>query len=560
MDRNVATKMDDGALLFADRWYPTGSTTIDPPPIVLLRSPYGRHELGIVGQLFAERGYQAVIQSCRGTFRSGGQWEPLRNEQADGLATLRWMAEQPWFGGRVATFGPSYLGLTQWAVAEDAPEFVRAMSLSVTASNFREAVIYPSGVFSLQCALAWLHQLEHQEAGMRRAARARRESPPVVERAARVVPVSNADAAAVGHRVEFFQEWIAHERPDDPWWSAIDFSGAIPRMPPSTLVGGWYDMFLPAQIADYRALRDAGRTAHLTIGPWFHAQLGGMAAVLRDGLRWFDRHLRENGGQPSAPAGPAGPGGPGGPAGASRAGDDSGVTVFVMGGRRRLGGARAAGRWVELPDWPPPAEEQRWFLAKGGRLQRSEPGEAPPDRYCFDPEDPTPVIGGTSLINKCAGRKDQRATEARPDVLTYTSPPLAEDLTVIGPISAELHVRSSLEHSDFFVRLCDVDSAGRSWNLCDGILRLPQPDPGAAVPGSDGTTRLTVTLWPTANTFARGHRIRVQVASGAFPLYAPNHGTGEPLASAIKMLPADQEVFCDSAHPSAVRLPVVRSV
>ncbi len=157
VQRDLAMEMPDGAVLLADRWH-----AADPlpaaAPVVLMRTPYGRRQVGMIGRLFAERGYQAVIQSCRGTFGSGGEWVPFRNERADGLATLDWVSAQPWFAGEVATFGPSYLGLTQWALARDCPGFVKAMALDVTASNFREAVVYPSDCFALETALAWLYR------------------------------------------------------------------------------------------------------------------------------------------------------------------------------------------------------------------------------------------------------------------------------------------------------------------------------------------------------------------------------------------------------------------
>src|SRR5205823_4152391 len=123
VERDLETKMPDDVVLLADRWYPKEPAGVAGGlPVVLLRSPYGRRQLGIVGRLFAERGYQVVIQSCRATFGSGGEWVPFRHERDDGRATLDWLAAQPWFGGATATFGPSYLGLTQWAVAADAPE------------------------------------------------------------------------------------------------------------------------------------------------------------------------------------------------------------------------------------------------------------------------------------------------------------------------------------------------------------------------------------------------------------------------------------------------------
>jgi uncharacterized protein len=153
-----------------------------------------------------------------------------------------------------------------------------------------------------------------------------------------------------------------------------------------------------------------------------------------------------------------------------------------------------------------------------------------------------------------AGRKDQARRERRRDVLTYTSPVLTEDRTVIGPVTATLYVRSSLPHVDFFVRLCDVTEKGKSFNLSDGIVRLL---PGSVDADENGVVRLEIALWPTANTFRSGHRIRLQVSSGAHPLFNRNAGTGEPLATGATLRSADVEVFHDAAHPSSVVLHAV---
>ena len=117
------------------------------------------------------------------------------------------------------------------------------------------------------------------------------------------------------------------------------------------------------------------------------------------------------------------------------------------------------------------------------------------------------------------GRVDNTALEARPDVLTYSTDPLDRDVEVIGEVSAEIWFRSSLRFADVFVRLCDVDSGGRSVNVCDGLVGLT---------GADEVTCAAVRLWPTAHRFKAGHRIRVQVSSGAFsPLWAqPRHRRG----------------------------------
>ena len=125
---------------------------------------------------------------------------------------------------------------------------------------------------------------------------------------------------------------------------------------------------------------------------------------------------------------------------------------------------------------------------------------------------------------------------------------------MIGPVEAELFVRSSLGHADFFARLCDVEPSGRSVNVCDALLRV---SPGRPESEADGTLRLRIELWPTAHRFRRGHRLRVQVSSGAHPRLARNTGSGEPLATASGLVAADQEVFHDPDHPSKIVLTVL---
>ena len=132
-----------------------------------------------------------------------------------------------------------------------------------------------------------------------------------------------------------------------------------------------------------------------------------------------------------------------------------------------------------------------------------------------------------------SGPKDNRALEARPDVLVFTSAPLEADLEAIGPVSAELYVKSTLEHTDFFARLCDVSPDGKSINVCDGLLRLTPDRPTA---DAEGCRKVVIELWATAYRFKRGHRVRVQVSSGSHPRFARNTGSGEPLATATKLI------------------------
>jgi putative CocE/NonD family hydrolase len=544
VERDLPMVAEPGVVLLADRWYPIG---VEPAtvPVVLLRSPYGRRQFGAIGRLIAERGYQVVIQSCRGSFGSGGEWEPFRHEEADGRRALAWLAEQPWWSGIAATFGASYLGFTQWAVATDPPAALVAVALNITASRFRDIVVYPGGSFTLETGATWMYLVEHQELGWRRIVlaqlRSRRRLAPALD----TLPLGRAEEALLGREVGYYQDWLAHDRLGDPWWDAIDFSRDVSRVPPATMTAGWYDIFLPAQVDDFVALRAAGREARLTIGPWTHASLAHAVAALRDGLDWFDGHLR---GRPDR-----------------WRRDRPPVRLYVLGREE----------WVDVADWPPPAVSQRWHLHAGGRLDRAGPGESAPDRYRYDPADPTPSTGGPSLNASRAGRCDQRSREGRPDVLTYTSAPVPAAMTIAGPVRAELWLKPSVEQTDVFVRLCVVSRRGRSTNLSDGILRMAPIDGAAPGPGrpapvaatgspewgsatrtADGTIHVRIRMWPTAVTLARGEALRLQVSAGAHPLFARNLGGGEPIATATRLVPVVHEVFHDPAHPSAVELPL----
>jgi putative CocE/NonD family hydrolase len=207
--------------------------------------------------------------------------------------------------------------------------------------------------------------------------------------------------------------------------------------------------------------------------------------------------------------------------------------------------------WRDFPAWPPPGyAAERFHLQPGGALATDLPAESVPDDYRYDPADPTPAVGGVRMsFTRKMGRVDNTKLEARPDVLTYTTGVLGQDVEVIGEVSAEIWFRSSQVSADVFVRLCDVDQNGRSTNVCDGLTTLTD---------ADQISCASVQLWPTAYRFQRGHRIRVQVSSGAFPRYNRNPGTGEPRATAVALRVADQQVFHDPEHPSAVILPVKR--
>ncbi|MEV7424449.1 CocE/NonD family hydrolase [Streptomyces sp. NPDC091212] len=510
VQHDLRVPMPDGVELLADRWAPrTGGASL---PTALLRSPYGR--AGLIGtgmaRPLAERGFQVLIQSVRGTFGSGGEFDPFRHERTDGLATLEWVVEQPWFGDSIVLVGASYLGYTQWAMA-DSPQ-VKAMIPNETESALTLEFLRADGL-SLETPFGWGTMVADQERPfplLRRIAQGRKD-----RRALATLPLNRADTAAIGRPSGYIQDFLAHDR-DDEHWAGIDHRHRVAQVGvPVSSIAGWYDIFLPGQLRDFEILQAAGRPARLTVGPWTH--LSRHSTPIREALGFGLAHAR--GEQPP---------------------ERDPVRLYVTG----------AETWQGFGHWPPPGYPPRRFhLQPGGALATEPPVESAPEVYRYDPADPTPAVGGARMVPG-PGRVDNTELEARPDVLAYTTPPLDDDVEVIGEVGAEIWFRSSLRYADVFVRLCDVDQRGRSYNVCDGLISLTD---------ADELTRATVTLWPTAHRFKRGHRIRVQVSSGAFPRYARNPGTGEPHATATTLRAADQAVHHDPAHPSAIILPTSRT-
>lgn len=516
--RDLRVRVRDGVALLTDHYAPD----LPAAPAVLVRTPYGRHgPMRLLGRLLAGQGFHVVVQSCRGTFGSGGRFEPLRHERDDGLDTVDWLRRQPWYAGTFGMFGASYQGFVQWALASEAGDDLRAMVAVATASSTRDST-YAGESFSLDTVLTWAELVEAQTVPWLARQLELKRGQPKLATALAHLPLREADRVATGATVPFFQEWLAHHTPDADYWRPRVFDRRIAAVRAEVaMVTGWHDIFLPAQLADYAALRRAGRRPQLTIGPWTHGSVGLFMAALREGVRWLRTYLADD---------PA----------ASRAAP---VRIHVGGG---------AG-WRDLPDWPPPAVATPWHLHPDGRLSSAPSVPSAPDRFRYDPADPTPSLGGPLLVAQRAGPVDNRLVEARPDVLTYTSGPLREAVEVIGPVAARVYLRSELPYLDVFLRLCDVDRRGRSWNVCDGLVRVA---PGRFRQDADGVVAVDLPLWPAAHRFAAGHRLRLQVSGGAHPRYARNPGTGEPLGAAATLRAGEREILHDPQHPSAVTLPI----
>ncbi|GIE92998.1 CocE/NonD family hydrolase [Paractinoplanes rishiriensis] len=495
VERGLCIPMRDGVTLSADHYAPAGAAL----GTVLVRGPYGRgFPFGLLyARPYAAAGYHVVFVSSRGTSASGGDFDPMRTERQDGVDVVAWLTAQPWFTGRFATVGPSYLGYTQWALLEDPPPELAAAVITVGPHDFARHS-WGTGAFNLDL-VGWTDMIINQprsdqhpgpvrgQLAQARRAPARRRA---MQRVFTELPLADAGERWYAGRAPWFRERVTRPDLDDPYWQPMRHPAALERANiPILLLTGWQDLFVGQSIEQYRRLHERGVDVALTVGPWTHVETIGKAAgrLVNESLDWLGAHLA--GRAPRARALP--------------------VRVHVTGARE----------WRELAAWPPPTTELALPLA--------EPG-APAASFTFDPADPTPTLGGPLLDG--GGYVNDGALAGRPDVLAITGEPLAAALEIHGSPVVELRHRSDNPHADLFVRISEVNPRGRSRNVTEGYRRLTpgQLEPGQLEPGQLEPGQLVrLTLLPVAHRFAAGSRIRVLIAGGSHPQYARNLGTDD---------------------------------
>ncbi|MER7609824.1 CocE/NonD family hydrolase [Nocardioides sp. NPDC127503] len=574
-ESDVVIPMRDGVKLTAMVFRPADGQA----PTLLVRSPYGikEPEMGTAGNgntfpsllAFLDAGYAVVWVECRGAFASEGTFMPKVNEPRDGYDTVEWIVSQPWSDGAVGTYGASYLGMTQWATATQAHPSLRAMVPLVSAMDWYTGIWYhPGGAMSLSVALFWHLVMDIND--RLRDLKAGNGDPEAIQALGAGLtsgpalydhtPVAKHPLLPPGGELP---EIIAHPEYDD-FWKAQDFTKDISQMSAPVLsIAGWYDVFIVQTLRDFERYRHHAATpeardgSRLIVGPWEHDQVftaktpdrdfgptapGNTCNLTGEHLQHFDRWMRPEAPRSEAPAR---------------------VRLFVMG----------IDQWRDEQDWPlPDTRYQSYYLAGtagqaatdfDGLLSEQPPTTASSISYTYDPADPVPTTGGSHMPVGFgfSGPVDQRTVEQRPDVLSFTTPPLEHDIEATGYITATLYVTSNALDTDFTAKLIDVFPDGKAINLCDGILRMRYRNglesPELMTPGE--VYEVEVDMAVTSNVFLAGHRIRVDVSSSNFPRFDRNTNTGgrinyEGLDEAVT---ATNAILTGPDHPSRVNLPLI---
>lgn len=591
--------MRDGVRLATDIHLPAGS---GPFPVLLERTPYGRNQTSRselteadrtpitrdgLARYFNDAGFAVVYQDTRGRHGSEGRFVKYLSDGEDGFDTCAWLLAAPWCDGRITTMGLSYAAHTQAALGCLAPQGLVAQVMdSGGFANAWEGGIRQWGAFELKQA-TWAHRqaIDSPEAAADPVMRAALKAENIRDWFA-VLPWRPGHSPLRHHpdyEAYLFEQWT--HGAFDTFWQQLGIwaEGWHDRYAPADCVhmSSWYDPYPFTATSNYLGLKRAGRgTQRLILGPWKHGDRSdrvfgevdfGPAATLDswagDWRQYRLRHFRH------ALDGTTNP--------------EPAARIFVMGGssgrRTEAGHLDHGGSWASFADWPPPGVDFRAYHPRhGGGLTLAAPGaDDRPTSWLSDPRHPVPTIGGAfSSLEPVAtaGAFDQverpdflgcRAPylplAARPDVLVFQTPPLEREVTVVGPITAELFVATDAPDADITAKLVDVhpptadDPRGFAMLLTDGIVRLRyagnHAHPRLRTPGA--VTRIRVMLMPTANRFLPGHRIRLDIAASNFPKFDVNPQSGEPEGEGRLPRVARITLFTDRERPSRVLLPVL---
>jgi putative CocE/NonD family hydrolase len=583
--QDVMVAARDGVLLATDIYRPAtgGVAASERLPVLLHRTPYDKLEAATVAiaETLAKHGYVVMLQDTRGRHHSQGVFEKYYSYDAyDGYDSVEWAAKQPFCNGKVGMYGTSYAAHTQADASKLAPPHLHALLLNMGGmSNAWDHSVRYDGAFEMgrQLTWAWSQAFDDAKDPVTKGMLSKED----VTAWYSAVPIRKglSPLSVAPNYERYYLEEATHSDYDAHWdtlgmqWEK--FYGQTADVP-MMHVGGWYDIYLRGTIENWRRLGALKKSPmRLVIGPWTHhgntatfagdVDFGADAAI-RDfdtnfHLAWFDYYLKgiKTAASTQAP-----------------------VRYFLMGTgdghKDSAGRLYHGGEWRESKLWPP-AESRAaiFYLHADGSLNEHAPSAAEPTTtvFQFDPAHPVPTIGGGVSKRLRDGAYDQRERadmpasrppylplRARSDVLVFESEILKQDAVLAGPVEVTLYAASTATDTDFTAKLIDVypPSAdfptGFDMNLTDGIVRASYRDHFETrqllVPGK--IYSIVIRPFDTANVVKKGHRIRLDISSSNFPRFDVNPNTGEPLGASRLMKTAENTIYHDPAHASAMKL------
>jgi predicted acyl esterase len=505
--------MRDGINLATDVYLP--SKNPNPHGAIFIRTPYNKNPLNIFARAIAQTGWPVIIQDMRGRFASEGEDEVFRTCHIDGPDTLAWIVNQSWSNGKVATWGPSAAGNTQYYIAGANPPGLACQFIQVATPNLHKHGIYQGGQFRYNMIYNWLKN----------------------QGSLHVLPELYANE---NYSLEV---WTNVSLEDN--WQDINI--------PAIHIGGWYDCFCQGTVDGFMGYQYQGGPgaqgkSKLIMGPWTHGGAGKVQqgeltypencvdsfsnALFWDMANEYTMNLP--GSYDEWPS----------------------VYYYVMGDVTDINAS--GNEWREADVWPPAHTDTKWYIHENGVLSTDFPSNYDSIGYTYNPINPVPSVGGQNL-NLPSGPYDQTSVENRGDVFIFTSDVLTEPYEATGAIKAKLFVSSDCPDTDFTVKLTDVYPDGRSMLITDGILRMRNRE-GAnhwefMEPGE--IYEVEIDLWSTSYIWNTGHRIRIAISSSNYPRFLANPNTVDSMAQNTTYNIAQNTIYLDSDHPSCIILPQI---
>ncbi|WNG19381.1 CocE/NonD family hydrolase [Cystobacter fuscus] len=584
----------DGTKLFTSVYVPNDASPSKRYPVLLVRTPYSVAPYGTdryparLGPTAAyeKEGFIFVFQDVRGQHMSEGTFVNMRphlaakkgpkdtDESTDTYDTIEWLVKNvPGNNGRVGQWGISYPGYYTSAGAIDSHPALKAISPQAPIADWFWDDMHRHGAFNLVLAFNFFSGFglpRPQPTDSEEWKRFEHGTPDAYQFFLELGPLGNADTRYFKGDVAFWKDLAAHPN-YDAFWQSRNLLPHLKNIKAAVLVvGGWFDTEdLYGPLRTYAAIekQNPGISNSLLMGPWIHggwmrtdgsslgdADFGFPTSPLYQelGFTFFKHHLK--GGE--APA-------------------LSEATLFETG----------ANRWRRFDTWPPKAvREQRLYFQPKGALAFQAPsatGESF-DEYVSDPARPVPYTQElTTGWAKNYMTEDQRFAAHRPDVLVYQTAPLEKDLTLAGPLEADLWVSTTGSDADWVVKLIDVNPGklpgaspghdegpgsidrGHQQTLVRGEpfrgrFRESYSQPKAFTPGE--VTRVRFTINDVLHTFKRGHRVMIQVQSSWFPFIDRNPQTFVPNIFEAKeedFVRAFHRVHHTAQHPSSLKVGVL---
>lgn len=519
--KDVMIKMRDGITLSSNLYQPEGCADL---PLILVRTPYGkdyRQEYDVLGRLICHQGYNVLIQDTRGRYKSEGTFYPFKYEKDDGEDTIEWISQCKWFNGKIGTFGESYVGYTQWAVAQN--QHIKTLVPMVTGTSMY-SILYENGVLNLHLALLYAQYIMGRKNHDLWLAAGKKYFSDM--------PLEHADVK-MRKKSQAFRDWVRYYDDSHPYWKQVDFSDTLKTLDkPALFIEGWYDIFISQAFDDFQQLTSNGgrlsKDSAMIIGPWDHIgnhifkdyiytdKASYSGTVYKRIIDWYDYWLK-------------------GVENSTIELLEKPIHMFMSGGNK----------WCAFNEMPKGVRKTFWMGNR--KLDAHKSQNQAISTYTYNPAEPSSFKGGKRLFEE-AGPSNVAHLLNRETMAWFCTDKLQEALTICGRPEVELYASVNAKDIDFIIKLCEIIDEHKWLLLSEGALRARYRNgvqtSSPLIPGIQ--YRLVFSLNPIFHRLQKGNKLGIVIASSDFPRYNRNFNTYNTFGEGGPMKKVEIKIYPDS--------------